>query len=372
MKMAYQFIQQNMKEIKQVMQISFPAIPVRNSCPVIELFKNINKQEFYIMIEWSDQLYTLPLDPMRTFQSILDELIFQITEVAVFGAMGCYEFVFEMFDTFDKLSDEEIYNTTKQILQLPMTEIPLLSQGILLYNVNTQRTLDTHRWFVNKFAKAENKNKTIITTHQQHLPTESDSINHIQKLLMCYAIVCVLTGILAFCVQHTCLCNERDLLKLISLFVVLFSISAVPTNDLQQPEPEPEPTPPSEPIVHMCFSRSAIFYKNTHYVFSGTKKDLTFAFDKMQQEINEAKQEPYFNRGEYNELLDTPLDTFCSDKCYCHTDTVTGADKTNYRCSHWALQAFDTDEELEENLQAIKTKTHPDFNNGWRNEIEYI
>jgi hypothetical protein len=373
------FIQNNLEENTQVMQISFPAIPVRNSCAVIELYKNISKQEFYITIEWSDQLYTLPLDPTRTFQSILDAIIFQIPEVAVFGAVGCYEFVFESFNALAELSEEEISNSTKQLLRTPITEIPL-SQGILLYIVNTRRTVDTHRWFVNQFAqvknenKNENKNKNKITIPPTTPTTEVDVINHFKKILICFAISCGLTSIFVFCVEHKDLCTERDLLKLLGLILVLFSVSVEQTIDLPQTQQPANKISSEQPIVHMCFSRSGIFYKNTHYVFSGTKKDLEFALDKLRQEVYDTQQEPYFNRGNHAELLDTPLDTFCTDKCKCHLqmESVTETSKKNYTCSHWVLQAFDSDEKLDEHLHAIKTKPHALFDNCWYNEIEYI
>lgn len=111
--------------------------------------------------------------------------------------------------------------------------------------------------------------------------------------------------------------------------------------------------PLPEKIMHMCFTRPGIFYKNTHYLFSGTKSELQVAFTKLQTDIEEEKKEPYFGRGDHDDLLDMPLDTFCNNLCHCHNDI----DKTsNYKCSQWELMNFHNQEELDNHIKAIATK----------------
>jgi hypothetical protein len=116
-------------------------------------------------------------------------------------------------------------------------------------------------------------------------------------------------------------------------------------------------------MVHMCFSRYGIFYKNTHYVFSGTKAYLQAAFDKLQQEVDEDKAEPYFGRGDHDALLDTPLETI--PPCDCHDTNLQQID--HYICSHWELHAFATQEKLGVHTEKIIKK---EYNiNGFRDEI---
>ncbi len=113
--------------------------------------------------------------------------------------------------------------------------------------------------------------------------------------------------------------------------------------------------------VHMCFSRYGVFYINTHYIFSGTKAELQIAFDKLQQEVDEDKAEPYFGRGDHDELLDTPLEAI--KDCECHD---LDANEQTYDSSHWVLQSFDTQEELDIYIEKICKKK---YRNGYSDEF---
>ena len=118
----------------------------------------------------------------------------------------------------------------------------------------------------------------------------------------------------------------------------------------------------------MRFTRLGIFYKNTHYIFLGTKKELEKAFNKMRLEIEEEKKDKNFSRGNHNNLLDMPLDTFCSDNCGCenvHNDVY---NEKNYNCSHWDLYNYETYEKMLEDIEMIKNNK----NNRHYNEINYI
>ena len=118
-------------------------------------------------------------------------------------------------------------------------------------------------------------------------------------------------------------------------------------------------------IVHMCFTRLGIFFKNTYYVFSGTKADLHHAFDLLRQDIDQTKQEEDFGRGDHDEMLDMPLDIFCRNDCGCHTDETVGS-KENYKCSHWSFKTFNDREELEKHINTIP------LINWFQNEFIYL
>ena len=122
-------------------------------------------------------------------------------------------------------------------------------------------------------------------------------------------------------------------------------------------------------IVFMCFTRLNIFYKNTHYIFTGTKSQLQEAFDKMRQEVDETYKEPYYGRGDHDNLLDTPLDTFCEFKQKCDCCNDADIPNKNYSNSHWYLYSFKTYEKLNEYIQGFKTNP---LHNRFMNEIIYI
>ena len=105
-----------------------------------------------------------------------------------------------------------------------------------------------------------------------------------------------------------------------------------------------------EHIVYMRFTRLGIFYKNTHYFFTGTKTDLNNFMLERKKEIDEAKKEVGFGRGDHDNLWDTPLS----------------------RCSHWYLFSYTCEEEFKSALHQLENQTHKDRINNFPDEIIYI
>lgn len=346
-------MRQNNEEMDQVMQIAFPLIPCpENSCgqAVIELFECRDKKEFYIEINWTGNLYILALDHTLTFQYIIDYIIGCIPEISSFTKQG-YKFEFELEGEYDT---GELYYTTETIMRTPMTEIPL-SQGILRYVVTNVRTLDNHRWFVSQFAEEQAQE-----AEQAQAQQAQQALLNYNKIFKEHIILIAITFAILSDLDH----HDHSLFTLLLFFIIVFSITikTIYTNEHITHHKQV-----MEKKVYMCFTRPGIFYKNTHYMFSGTKAELQIAFNKLQTDIEEEKKEPYFGRGDHDDLLDTPINTFCSNLCHCIDDI----DKTsNYKCSHWELVSFQTQKELDHYVRDIATKRI--YYNGFPTLITYL
>ena len=104
-----------------------------------------------------------------------------------------------------------------------------------------------------------------------------------------------------------------------------------------------------EHVVYMRFTRLGIFYKNTHYFFAGTKSELNNFMLELKKEIDEAKKEVGFGRGDHDNLWDTPLSN----------------------CSNWYLFSYTTEEMFNSALHQLENQRQEQCN-GFPNEIIYI
>ena len=117
-----------------------------------------------------------------------------------------------------------------------------------------------------------------------------------------------------------------------------------------------------EHIVYMRFTRLGIFYKNTHYFFAGTKTELNNFMLELKKEIDEAKKELGFGRGDHDNLWDTPLWGFRPPTTNLVEDGF----------GHWYLFSYTTEEEFKSALHLLENQTQEQCNNGFPNEIIYI
>ncbi len=192
--------------------------------------------------------------------------------------------------------------------------------------MDNKRTLETHKWFVNKIKKiAEEQQK-------QHI----ENINTYIKFIF----ICGLASLYNY---H------------LTLFIFMF---VTPTIFIITKK---------ENNLYMRFTRPGIFYKNTHYIFSGTKAELKKAFERLKHEVEDIKKEYGFGRGDHDNLLDIPLDTFCNNHCHCNVDPI-----ENYYCSHWELHSYETHEDLLAEVKRIEKGENKMNFQGYHNEILYI
>lgn len=188
------------------------------------------------------------------------------------------------------------------------------------------KTLETHKWFANQFKSHE----------QKYLNYQAYNSN-------IYAILLVW-----FSLKYESVNTDKDVLAFIYPFILvifyLIELSDYPFK------------------VYMRFTRPGIFYKNTHYIFSGTKIQLKRIFDKMRKEVEAEKQEFGFRYGDHNNLLDIPLDVYKEDA----VDSIR-VNNENYIYSHWNLYSYKNAKELQAAVKEINIKT-----GGFINEIIYI
>jgi len=113
-----------------------------------------------------------------------------------------------------------------------------------------------------------------------------------------------------------------------------------------------------EPIVYISFKRENIFYKDTYCILTGTWAEVVVAIENAYMEVNEAKKEEKFDRGDHNNLLDTPFDTWCCGECKLFSCD----DKTFIKCgSNWKATEHASKAELEAYIQQIKPGYYPTY-----------
>ena len=215
-------------------------------------------------------------------------------------------------------------------------------------NIKNKRTLDNHRWFVSQIEKSTNiKIKNV-----------DEKYKYINKMILILLIILISFSIISYIMrsEYIILLNRLLILYIYLLFIYIHDnkLHLIRLNELKKEE--------ENTIFNMRFTRIGIFYKNTHYIFLGTKKELEKVFDKMRLEIEEEKKEKYFDRGDHSNLLDMPLDTFCTEDCGCENDDNV-YNEENYICSHWDLYNYESKEDLKTNIDKIINKKEINYHN---------
>lgn len=202
-----------------------------------------------------------------------------------------------------------------------------------------RRSLNNHKWFVHQFNEADKKYKNI----QQEANRKK-----IHKCIKSLALLVILYNILYL----LNVLGSYSTIILLAMSIGIYESIYGETSD-------------SSFKVFMKFTRPAIFYQNTHYIFIGTKEELAHHFQCQRNEIDAIKKEIGFGRGDHDDLMDMPLDTFCNNLCDCIRRTEPDA---NYNCSHWNLYSYESDEELNKHVKEIER----DVRTGFQNVITYL
>jgi len=106
-----------------------------------------------------------------------------------------------------------------------------------------------------------------------------------------------------------------------------------------------------EPTVYIIFKRPNIFYKDTYRILTGTLAEVSVAVENAYTAMRAEKQEEHFDRGDQNNLLDSPFDTWCCGECTLFRCD----DKTDVKCgSNWIAIEHESKIELETYLNNIK------------------
>ena len=134
-----------------------------------------------------------------------------------------------------------------------------------------------------------------------------------------------------------------------------------------------------EHVVYMRFTRLGIFYKNTHYFFTGTKTELNNFMLERKKEIDEAKKELGFGRGDHDNLWDTPLWGFRPPTTNLVEDGFENGFEDGFEraesfaepLSNWKLYLYADEEEFNSALHLLENQTQEQCNS-FPNEIIYI
>ena len=218
------------------------------------------------------------------------------------------------------------------------------------YEIVNRRTLETHKWFLNEFNKAEQKQDKINKAKADAL--RDIKFNYFVLLMIVYSALPRLN-------------IYGNLMFIIVTLVLIYIYDRATWEEIWKNTP----TPLNKPIVHMLFFCPDIFYRNRHYIFSGTKTQLQKAFQLERDNIDFDKSDPHYGRGDHDDLLDMPLDTFCNAFCECLIRTEP---HSNYYCSHWRLHSFNTEYELQQNIKELELLNRSPEYTGFKNEIIYI
>jgi hypothetical protein len=218
------------------------------------------------------------------------------------------------------------------------------------YEIVNRRTLDTHKWFINEFNKAEQKQDKI-----NKYKADFYALKKFQYLVLLVFVYSALPKLNIY----------GNLMFIIVMFVLLYLYD----RDTWEEIWKNTPTPLNKPIVYMRFFCPDIFYRNRHYIFSGTKIHLQKAFQLERDNIDFDKSDPHFGRGDHDNLLDMPLDTFCNAFCECLIRTE---QHSNYNCSHWSLHSFNSQEEMQQDIRELELLNRSPEYTGFKNEIIYI
>ena len=224
-----------------------------------------------------------------------------------------------------------------------------------------KRTLDNHKWFVERIDLAGER------ANRQRLKKETDrkiTRNKDKMNIVCLIILFIIISYLITFDQYA---------FLIRMTVMLLYAYSLDMNENQLiPFASLPPLQEDDIILYMRFTRPNIFYKNTHYIYSGPKSRLEKVFGRLKTKVEIYKIDNIKSRDEHDKLMDTPLDTFCNSQCGCDDNDILEYNFENYKCSHWNLYSYDKYEELLEDINEIQKIEKDDNYRGLRNEFIYL
>lgn len=222
------------------------------------------------------------------------------------------------------------------------------------------RSLDTHKWFVASIYLAEDiaNQKKIVKDTENIIKKNNDKMAIVSLIMLCIIIAYLFTyDQQAFIVRMT---------------VMLLYASSIDTNPNQLVRISA--VKEEDIILYMRFTRPNIFYKNTHYIYTGTKSRLEKVFGRLNTKAEIYRIDNIKSRDEHDKLMDTPLDTFCNEQCGCEEDQEFDHYNVpeNYQCSHWNLYSYDTPEEMNEDINELKKIEKDKEFQCLRNEFIYL
>jgi hypothetical protein len=205
--------------------------------------------------------------------------------------------------------------------------------------INNQHTLETHKWFSRALQMA--RSKMISKMEEKEKESRRNNLMWSIKILALMFLVILILYQKKF--DATLLVNMLTfMLHLGNVYYIYMLPIVIDENAVDR----------ENGYLYMRFTRPGIFYKNTHYIFNGTKRRLEKALNQLRKEAEEYRIENKDSRADHDQLMDSPLDTFCTATCSCN-DLI-----NEYYCSHWECYSYDSYNELMDAITKInETRT---------------
>ena len=133
--------------------------------------------------------------------------------------------------------------------------------------------------------------------------------------------------------------SKKDVEKLIDLFINESALVLLPLEMWQLVISFVLPT---EYDAHFIFLRKDICYQDTYYMFVGTETRFNESMAILKQEVIDIQLN---SRAIEDDLLDTPIDTFCNIDHFEEEDGRSCPDEFGHQCAcQWHHSVYDTEE----------------------------
>lgn len=115
----------------------------------------------------------------------------------------------------------------------------------------------------------------------------------------------------------------------------------------------------NEENIYITFKRKDLFYKDTYLILKGNKEEVEVSIENAYYDVNEERYSA--PRADYNDLLDTPFDTWCCGACLC--DNIRRCNNNQrVKCgSQWTHIEHETEASQNEYINNIKPGYYPSF-----------
>lgn len=105
--------------------------------------------------------------------------------------------------------------------------------------------------------------------------------------------------------------------------------------------------------IYMCFKRLDIGYKNTYYILTGTREEVSIQINNLYEEVEKEKKNSHIMTDDYN-FIETPFESYCNNTCInIHDEPLCEINEKDKCCSHWITSEFNSFDELKTYMDLI-------------------
>ena len=135
--------------------------------------------------------------------------------------------------------------------------------------------------------------------------------------------------------------------------ILPISVEIAFTNAVKRDGPNTSDSDCSSISIYMCFKRPDIGYKNTYYILTGTREEVTIQINNLYKEVEKQKKTSHPMADDYN-FIETPFESYCNNTCInIHDEPLCEPFEESKCCSHWVSTEFNSFDELEKYMCLI-------------------